>query len=85
MIKDRLSTQKHNFLFLFIFWLSKTMGPKVKLNIQIRTTYSQTLKHTDLVLLEVPHIQYFQRALAMVLGTHNQVHRVHLEFHDSLE
>lgn len=61
------------------------MGPKVKLNIQIRTTYSQTLKHTDLVLLEVPHIQYFQRALAMVLGTHNQVHQVHLEFHDSLE
>lgn len=61
------------------------MGPKVKLKIQIRTTYSQTLKHTDLVLLEVPHIQYFQQALEMVLGTHNQVLRVHLEFHDSLE
>lgn len=61
------------------------MEHKVKLKIQTRTTYSQTLKHTDLVLLEGPHIQYPQWALTMVLDTHNQVHRVHLEFQGNLE
>lgn len=58
----------------------KIVATKVKQNINKHSTHTiHTLKHTNLALLEVLHIQYLQWALPLVFGTHNPDHQVSLE------